>query len=174
MFLKNSTSKFLLTGETMVINQPLNHIADMQKPHQTFSALIHACLLTWLSLPYPIICSKYWGNQRFWWYQLLFDKRGPYFFQWIILWMALAMKYIIDAPLIILSIVNPPVVYWSRTHLSDGKAVVRTCCWTIAFELKDLNEWSGTHYLWQRLWIVNPLCPTQKWGVRIRTGNWNS
>ena len=54
--------------------------------------------------------------------------------------MALAMKYIIAAPLIILSIVNPPVVYWSRTHLSDGKVVVRTCCLTNAFELKDLNK----------------------------------
>ena len=32
---------------------------------------------------------------------------------------------------------------------------------------EDLNMWPGDHYSQQKLWIVNPLCPAQKWGVRI-------
>ena len=50
-----------------------------------------------------------------------------------------------------------PVVYWSRRltsvrKLGGSNPVLGECFWA-----NDLNKWSGTHYSWQKLWILNLL-----------------
>ena len=67
------------------------------------------------------------------------------------------------------SILKKTIPLWSTsqdTRLPNGKAVVRI--WnSMNVVSQRIWMWSGTHSLRQKLWIINLLCPTQKWAVRI-------